>query len=116
MSPIVSPWWFYLFDIVENLDLVCGLIFGIWGICWGAYALDSLAFKKEKPKLIKTTIAIVTIFSLITIFTPSKKTCYQMVAATLVTPDNISVVGETTKNAIDYIVESVDKVLDEDDD
>jgi hypothetical protein len=113
MTPIVNPWWFYLFDIVENIDIACFLILSIWGAGWFVYALNSLAFNGEKPKLIKTTIVIIIIFGLISIITPSKETCYQMAAATLVTPDNISVVGETTKNAIDYIVESVDKVLDE---
>ena len=113
MSPIINPWWFYLFDMVEKLGTTSSVIaailgiggviyFIIWGICEG-----------NKIKFSKILIVIFAISLFFAVFTPSKETCYQMAAASLVTPDNISIVGETAKDAIDYIVESVDKVLDE---
>jgi predicted MFS family arabinose efflux permease len=111
MSPIVSPWWFYLFNLVENLrdGALAVLIFGGAGIIviYIAGFMDDTTYKIPKW----TTILLI-LSAVLILFTPSKETCYQMAAATLVTPDNISAVGETTKNAIDYIVESVDKVLD----
>ena len=112
MSPIVSPWWFYLFNLVENLrdGAFAVLMFGGAGIAAIFFTgfVEGVAYKI--PKWITTLFILSAILML---FVPTKETCYQMAAASLVTPDNLTAVGETAKNAIDYIVESVDKVLDE---
>lgn len=34
----------------------------------------------------------------------------------MITPNNIAVVGETAENIVDYIVESVDTLLEKEDD
>ena len=116
MSPIVSPWWFYLFDLVESLGMTASAIAvlsaaGVIVVTIISFADDENIFKKI-PKFIKV-ISIIAI--IVATFLPSKETCYQMAAASLMTPDNISIMGETAKDAIDYIVESVDKVLDKED-
>jgi hypothetical protein len=38
-----------------------------------------------------------------------------MMAASLVTPNNIEAVGNTATDIVDYIVDSVDKILDDGD-
>lgn len=43
---------------------------------------------------------------------PSETTCYKMMAAQVVTPDNISTVGKTGEDIINYIVESVKEITD----
>ena len=43
---------------------------------------------------------------------PSETTCYKMMAAQVVTPDNISTVGKTSEDIINYIVESVKEITD----
>lgn len=45
---------------------------------------------------------------------PSETTCYKMMAAQVVTPDNISTVGKTSEDIINYIVESVKEITDSD--
>ena len=42
---------------------------------------------------------------------PSKETMYTMVTLEQVTPDNISVIGKTGENIIDYITEKIDQVV-----
>lgn len=46
---------------------------------------------------------------------PSETTCYKMMAAQVVTPDNISTVGKTSEDIINYIVKSVKEITDSDD-
>ena len=43
---------------------------------------------------------------------PSETTCYRMMAAQVVTPDNIATVGKTGEDIINYIVESVKEITD----
>ena len=112
MTPIISPLWFYLFDITEKLGATSTIVAVILGIGIVVYIIC----EGNDIKLNKTLITIFIISTILSIFTPTKEACYQMAAASLVTPDNISIVDETAKNAIDYIVESVDKALDEEGD
>ena len=113
MTPIISPWWFYLFDMVEKLGVTSTVIavllgiggviyFIIWGICEG-----------NEIKFSKILIVIFAISSFLAVFTPSKETCYQMAAASLVTPDNLTTAGNTATDIIDYIVDSIDEILDD---
>lgn len=114
MSPIINPWWFYLFDMVEKLGTTSSVIaailgiggviyFIIWGICEG-----------NEIKFSKILIVIFAISSFLAVFTPSKETCYQMAAASLVTPDNLTTAGNAATDIIDYIVDSIDEILDDD--
>ena len=108
MTPIISPWWFYLFDISQKLadiSLVAAIIIGVCLIAWFICEGPDSRMKKMLPAF------FISIFFMV--FTPTKETCYQMAAASLVTPDNLTIAGETATDVIDYIVESVDKVLDE---
>lgn len=45
---------------------------------------------------------------------PSETTCYKMMAAQVVTPDNIATAGKTGEDIINYIVESVKEITDSD--
>ena len=112
MSPIVNPWWFYLFGLVDNLREAAFVILIFLGTGIGVTVFILGALEGEKVKVPKWIISLIVASAIIMTFVPSKEVCYQMAAASLVTPDNISIVGETAKDAIDYIVESVDKVLD----
>ena len=47
---------------------------------------------------------------------PSETTCYKMMAAQVVTPDNIATVGKTGEDIINYIVESVKEITDSNED
>ena len=43
---------------------------------------------------------------------PDTETAYQMLVASLVTPDNIAAVGDSASNIVDYIIESVNKLIE----
>ena len=46
---------------------------------------------------------------------PSKDTMYTMLVLENVTTDNIQSIGKTGKDAVDYIVNQIDKVVNKDD-
>lgn len=132
MKPIVNPLWFYLINICGKAGgvlLASAIIFGIIAvICIGIYVcvLDDGEYKyysDESKKMVDSTfkfgkksVVICVVSCILLCLTPSEKACYQMVAATVVTPDNITAVGDTATDIVDYIVDSVSQITDDDDD
>ena len=113
---IINPLWFYLISVSSNLQMACAIIavFAFILIFIGALMFPILEdmgaeFKGWGPKLM--IIGIICTF--ISILVPSKETCYQMMVASLVTKENIEMTAEAGKEAVDYIVDSIDKLLDE---
>lgn len=123
MKPIINPLWFYLIGISENIActfwIVGGIILAIVVIAGILIACDEYVNEAEKikdffkvgKKAIIIGILLITIGNLI----PSKSTCYQMMTAGLVTPNNITAVGDAATDVVDYIIESVDTLLDAED-
>ena len=122
MKPIINPLWFYLIGISENvactfgivggLLITIGIIIGIVLLCEGWGMNEDMV--KKILKVFKKAVIIggllVTVGNLI----PSQDTCYKMMTAALVTPNNITAVGEAATDVVDYIVDSVDKLLEGD--
>jgi hypothetical protein len=113
---IINPLWFYLISVSSNLQIACvviaifAFVFIFVGLLMYPILEDMGAdLKGWGPKLM--IIGIVCTF--ISILTPSKETCYQMMVASLVTKENIEMTAEAGKEAVDYIVNSIDKLLDE---
>ena len=113
---IINPLWFYLISVSSNLQIVCGVIAGLAlviifiSILMYPILEDMGAeFKSWRTKLV--IIGIVCAF--VNILAPSKETCYQMMVASLITKENIEMTAEAGKEAIDYIVDSIDTLLDE---
>ena len=113
---IINPLWFYLISVSSNLQMACAIIavftFVIIFIDVLMYQiLEDIGtdFKGWRSKLL--IIGIICTF--ISILIPSKETCYQMMVASLVTKENIEMTAEAGKEAVDYIVDSIDKLLDE---
>ena len=109
---IINPLWFYLINVSNNLQIACCVIacLALTVILISILMYNMGAeFEGLRTKLI--IIGIVCAF--IGILTPSKETCYQMMVASLITKDNIEITAEASKEAVDYIVDSIDKLLDE---
>ena len=112
---IINPIWFYLIGVSSNLQIACTVI----AISLVIVFIDVLMyqiledigtdFKGWRSKLL--IIGIICTF--ISILIPSKETCYQMMVASFITKENIEKTAEAGKEAIDYIVNSIDKLLDE---
>lgn len=118
MKPIINPWLFYLIDKAEDITtplILIGICFWVATIViyfpaddneeWAVHFLN-------KTKLIRI---LLTIGLIVATLLPSKETSYKMLAASMVTPNNITAVGETAEDIIDYIVESVDTLLEKED-
>ena len=65
--------------------------------------------------LVKKSVVICVVSCILLCLMPSEKACYQMIAATIVTPDNITTVGNTATDIVDYIVDSVAQITDDED-
>ena len=123
MTPIINPLWFYLIGISENvactfwivggLLLATGVVIGILIMCEGRDIDADIV--KTLVKFVKKAIVIGGILVTIGNLTPSKDTCYKMMTAALVTPNNITAVGEAATDVVDYIVDSVDQLLEKED-
>lgn len=122
MKPIINPLWFYLIGISENIACTFWIVGGIIltivviaGILIACVAWDEAEKIKDFFKIGKKAIIIGILLITIGNLIPSKSTCYQMMTAGLVTPNNITAVGDAATDVVDYIIESVDTLLDAED-
>lgn len=117
MEPIINPLWFYLIDIVDNINLICMIMLviafialGLISICVFGDMVDDTLGENEKQnyfKYIKISLKVIIPCIIITSFTPSSDTIYKMIIADNITPHNIEVVGDTIEGGIDYIFEKI---------
>lgn len=120
MNPIINPLWFYLIGVGANAQILFGVIGGfttivaviVLVISTIEYCSYNREFVLKIIKIGKKYLIIGLMIGFFAILIPTKETCYQMIAATVVTPNNIEIVGETTTDIIDYIIESVDTLLE----
>ena len=120
MNPIISPLWFYLIGIGTGIQILLGVVGGTIAFAAGIELIISVIeyynYNHESAlkiiKISKKYFMIGLMIGFFAVLIPSKETCYQMIAATVVTPNNIEIVGETTTDIIDYIIESVDTLLE----
>lgn len=127
MKPIINPIWFYLVNLFSKVgDFAIALIIGgiiltvIFTIFLFIVETEGYFESEEErrrcygylKKCIITIIAVGIMYCAI----PSETTCYKIMAAQVVTPDNISTVGKTSEDIINYIVESVKEITDSNED
>lgn len=125
MKPIISPIWFYLVNLASKVgDFAMALIIG--GVILTAILAVFLLvvetegdFESEEERrrwygYLKKGIITVIAAGVLYCAVPSETTCYKMMAAQVVTPDNIATVGKTGEDIINYIVESVKEITDSD--
>lgn len=117
MNSIISPWVFYWISIVDNIRilLIAILIMLVIGevimfMCTLCDA-DLFSFKDkdvaDEVKLcIKVAIATFVVAVLVCV-TPDSDTCYKMLAAKMLTQDNINSATEYVTDVIDYAVDKV---------
>ena len=118
MKPIINPLWFYLINVADNLIDVLwtlgGTIIVISGAIMVMYFLG--VFESDFKEYLKRAKKFFILGILMTIlggFIPTKTTCYQMMTASMITPNNLEIAGETATNVVDYIVDSVDKLIED---
>ena len=108
MNPIISPLYFYLIFLGESFGfpmVLCGM--GLLVVA------AMIAFENGVTKSVKKLFIFGILLFTLESFIPNESTCYKMIAASMVTPNNIEAIGTTAENVVDYIVESVDKLMEE---
>lgn len=127
MKPIISPIWFYLVNLFSKVeDFAMALIIGgiILTVLLAIFLLvveTEGDFESEEERrrwygYLKKGIITIIAAGVLYCAIPSETTCYKMMAAQVVTPDNISTVGKTSEDIINYIVESVKEITDSNED
>lgn len=127
MKPIISPIWFYLVNLFSKVgDFAMALIIGgiILTVLFAIFLLvveTEGDFESEEERrrwygYLKKGIITIIAAGVLYCAIPSETTCYKMMAAQVVTPDNISTVGKTSEDIINYIVESVKEITDSNED
>ena len=114
MNPIISPVWFYLIHVANTIyvlsffvlviSIVSLLAFVVCGV--DVYSDIEKNVKFEK-KFVKILIIIMIICVLVLTLVPNERTVYMMLAASIVTPDNISYGEEHIVNLITNIVNAI---------
>ena len=119
MKPIISPWLIYFASRVDSLMILAGciLVCCIIAICIAFIEGDIEYGSVLTHKSFMKNCAITSIISaVVLVITPSTETIYTMAVVKEITPDNIQAIGKTDKDMVDYIVDQIDKVVNEDED
>lgn len=118
MNPIINPLFFYFISVTDVLRFLLLIgSFGVVGVALFVGFICCIDYDAEDIlKFLKKPIIIGLIVGTIGIFVPSENTCYKMLAASLITPDNIEVVKDGTQELVNYIIDVADQITDDDDD
>lgn len=126
MKPIINPLWFYFVSLADKVGalaiilIICEVILlGILAILLVVVEAEGNFESEERRRwygYLKRSIITVIAAGILYCAVPSETTCYKMMAAQIVTPDNISTVGKTSEDIINYIVESVKEITDSNED
>ena len=117
MEPIINPYIFYWISVLDSFKLTVQFVIvvsliAIPFIGWlyldatGSYDSEEriMAKLKIRHKWLKCSIIIFVISAIINVFTPSKEVAVSMLAANVITSDNIII-------AEDHIVELIEKIM-----
>lgn len=98
MEPIISPWLFYLLEIVSNFQIV---LVGVSAIIFFVYGFINISsfIEDEEPKINKKRKKLLIRYVafpclILGILTPSKDTIIKMVIAKHVTADSVNTILE----------------------
>ena len=122
-EPLISPWMFYLLDVLSPLDFILGttaLLSSIGAIlCFmvktdmedeaehcgyeGYYGRQAAKTNRR----FKILLAIACVTMLFTVLVPSKSTVIQMYIASKVTPANLNAAADMGEKAADKMIEKI---------
>ena len=114
MTPIIPPSWIYfihvagtIYDLSIFVLLASIFILLLLGFCFATDPPDSEKIRKFIFKALKFCAITIIVCILVLILVPDKKTMYAMIAASMITPDNISGVEEHVIDLITNIANAV---------
>lgn len=108
MEPIISPWWFYLVGIVGYIRGALMIGAGTLGFLAVIVIFDCNEESTKKFCIWSGIVALVML--LLSAFIPDKQTAYTMLAASVITPDNIQAVQGNIADFIMNVAKSMQEV------
>lgn len=122
-EPIISPWIFYVADVIGRVNLFIVLMTFATVILFvycHSERVDSIEvhslYKKDDEDVKRWNRAcsilwkVLIILIALNIFIPDKDTFYKMIATSYVTPANIEMIGDNVDKIADKIVDKINKV------
>lgn len=119
---VISPWLFYVIDLLDKLREVAIIVFwiivvtifitGFIALLEGEYWEDKIIQKLKKA--LKLSVIPIVISSVMYVAIPSKDVMYKMLVSKYVTYENIDKATNTIKDGVDYIFEKLDGGKDKD--
>lgn len=113
MTPIISPWFFYLLQIVDGLGvsfIIAASAIAIYGaVKWFIIFIgddgdtDTPSYK-EGAKTGKKLLIAMAVFWFLSILVPTKTTCLEMLVAQNVTYERVEIVGQTVEDIYNDII------------
>lgn len=118
-GPIINPWWLYLYHVIGGISTVLeiSLIFGIivffaTALFLGLASVDGYDDVVDTMKKVAKRSAIVLACIVgAYIAVPSPDLLLKMFILDNVTYENLETVGGVTKEGFDYIMESIDELI-----
>ena len=107
-NPIVNPIWFYLADTIPNVRYVLIVV---------SVALFIISIgQSDNNKVFRKFIIGGFLFLIVYVLIPSQETLYKMVAAKMITPNNIKIVNDyvsdTATNVSDSLTDVIKDIMD----
>ena len=107
MTPVISPWVFYLMSVANAVRGVAFTVGGIVGLSWGLMALFTSA-EGELRNFVKESRVVIAIFMvgiMLGVFTPSERVITKMVVAQNVTYERVEAATDVVQTVYEDIME-----------
>lgn len=113
MTPIISPWFFYLLQIVDGLGIsfiIIASAIAVYGAVRWFFVFDieegdtNSSYYKEGAKQGKKLLIAMVVFWFLSILVPTKTTCLEMLVAQNVTYERVEIVGQTVEDVYNDII------------
>lgn len=102
-EPIISPWIFYVADVVGSINLVVNVL--MWILCIATAEAETIQNRKTFHSLLKILIVV----TILNIMIPARDTFYKMTVTNYITPANIDKASDIVDKITDKIIEKINK-------
>lgn len=119
-GPIINPWWLYLYNVIGGIHVVLEvfLILGIVAFVFiAAFRFAAVVdppddeildvIKKFSKRIVITLACIIGAYILV----PDQDLMMKMFILDNITYENLETVGGVTKEGFDYVMESIDELI-----
>ena len=111
MNYIIDPMWFYWINVFEGVKLCLAIVGGTAAAIFGLLTIFGYTESDDemcKHSLVFTLIGFALV--IVSVFVPTKQTIIEMMIAKYATYDNAEWTVDAIKQAVDYIVQTIEKI------